>query len=129
MHSYRLTHRFPHGPGEGPGGAKHVGVCFDLLPRWRHIPCGLGVGVLASVSSSCWEALWDGEMEARGAISSMQNAGRELLPEQAVENFQPHLQRGMAVSQPLPDTDRCNPADLLCPRHTAPLSNSAILFG
>ena len=36
------------GPGnlrEGPGGAKHVGVCFDLLPRWRHVPCGRGSGV------------------------------------------------------------------------------------
>ena len=20
--------------------AKHVGVCFDFLPRWRHVPCG-----------------------------------------------------------------------------------------
>ena len=40
------------------------------------------IGRWVSVSCSWWEALWDGEMEARGAVSSMQNAGRELQPEQ-----------------------------------------------
>lgn len=96
------------------GGAKHVGVCFDLLRRWRHIPCGLGAGSWRVCPQLLGGTVGWRDGGSKG-ISSMQNAGRELLPEQAVENFQPHLQRGMAVLSPSPTlTDATQPTCYAC---------------
>lgn len=52
MCSYTFTHPFPRGAEncrEGLGGAKHVGISLDLLPRERHVHCGQGGGVMVRV--------------------------------------------------------------------------------
>lgn len=93
-------------PQRRTSDAHHVGLCFDLLPRWCHVPCGQRGGVMVSVSCGGWEALWpmrDGgkgsrSLHARCRMGGWMKGVRE--PEEAVQaSFQHHLLRGRAVSE------------------------------